>query len=349
MIRPLSPRLGHRWLRSTQFSGLFGLLCMCGLCPCQQLHPSREPAAQPEDAVPAILQAFDQYPLVALGEFHRNQQEHDFVLSLVRARGFPDQVNDIVVEFGASRYQDLADRYIRGDPVRLDQLQRVWRDTVNILVWDAPVYQRLFETVRQVNQSLPPAKRLRVLLGDPSFDWSRVQTRQQWEQVVAQRDPHAAEVITNEVLAKGHRALIIYGMGHVERFKPEPGRLPNLITLLERDHPGKVFAIWPYTAGWGYTSKMDKRLGIWPNPSLARLTGNWPGSVSETPGTPTLAELADALLYFGPLASQTESRPPDDIYRDPLFLQELLRRDRIQGGFNRDELKRLSARLRKRK
>src|SRR5947207_11377825 len=96
-------------------------------------------APLPRPAVAAILSSFERYPIVALGEDHRNQQVHDFIVSLVKASGFPNRVNDIVVEFGAARYQELVDRYIAGEAIPLDQLCRVWRDTVNILVWDAPV------------------------------------------------------------------------------------------------------------------------------------------------------------------------------------------------------------------
>src|SRR2546422_6472546 len=61
----------------------------------------REP--HPREAARAILDAFDNYPLVALGEAHRNQQVHDLILSLVHDPGFPEKVNDIVVEFGSAR------------------------------------------------------------------------------------------------------------------------------------------------------------------------------------------------------------------------------------------------------
>ena len=52
---------------------------------------------EPHDAVFSVLAAFDRYDLVALGEFHRNQNVHDFVLSLIRSADFPLKVNDIVV------------------------------------------------------------------------------------------------------------------------------------------------------------------------------------------------------------------------------------------------------------
>jgi hypothetical protein len=54
-----------------------------------------------------------------------------------------------------------------------------------------------------------------------------------------------------------------------------------------------------------------------------------------------MQELADGFLYLGKAASQTISKPDDAMYADPAYLGELLRRDRIQGGFNRTELQRL--------
>lgn len=35
-------------------------------------------------------------------------------------------VNDIVVEFGNSLYQDVMDRYVRGEDVRYSTLRQVW-------------------------------------------------------------------------------------------------------------------------------------------------------------------------------------------------------------------------------
>jgi hypothetical protein len=54
-----------------------------------------------------------------------------------------------------------------------------------------------------------------------------------------------------------------------------------------------------------------------------------------------MQELADGLLYLGRVRLQTESRPSDAVYADPVYLGELVRRDRIQGGYNTRELQRL--------
>jgi hypothetical protein len=306
----------------------------------------------PRDAIPAILEAFEHYPIVALGENHRHQQIHDFIVSLVTASNFPDRVNDIVVEFGAARYQGLMDSYIAGEAVPPDQLCKVWRDTVNILVWDAPVYRRFFETVRGVNQRLPQPRRLRVLHGDPDFDWRQVHTRQQWERIARQRDAHAAEVVEKEVLARHRRALLIFGGGHLNRegaynrADRKPQTKFNLTELIEKKHQGTVFVIWPHTGNWGAITGVDARLASWQAPALALFKGTWLGATAiGEPGTsPRMQDLADAFLYLGSVASETYSKPPDTLYADPVYLRELLRRDGIQGGFNRAELRRIQER-----
>jgi hypothetical protein len=304
---------------------------------------------RPEPAVGAILRAFDTHPLIAIGENHRNQQVHDFIVSLVSDPRFAQKVDDVVVEFGSARYQNVIDRYIAGETVPSAELRRVWRDTVNILVWDAPVYERFFRTVRAVNQRRRQHQ-LRVLLADPPLDWTHIQHRQEWEQVAATRDEHAAEVVEREVLAKRHRALLIFGSGHVTRdsafekygIKPDRTTAPNVVELLEARHPGSTFLIWAHMTGW-MTSDLDPRLASWRNPSLARLEGTWLGaSAVGPPGeSPTLEQLADGFLYLGPTRLLKVSRPSPQLYRDPGYLRELLRRDEIQGGFNSVELDQL--------
>src|SRR5438045_2464618 len=224
---------------------------------------------RPQPAVSAIVRVFDSYPVVAIAENHRNQQVHDFIVLLVSDPRFLEKVDDIVVEFGSARYQQVIDRYVAGDAVPDAELRRVWRDTVNILVWDAPVYERFFRTVRSVNQRRRH-RPLRVLLADPAVDWSQIQRREDWEQVAAIRDEHAAEVVEREVLTKRHRALLIFGSGHVTRdsafeqndAKPDRKTKSNVAELLETRHPGSTFLIWAHMTGW-MTSDLDPRLSSW--------------------------------------------------------------------------------------
>jgi len=314
-----------------------------------QGRPSPPQAARgSEDAVTAITRAFDNSRLVAIGELHRNQQLHDLLATLVRDSRFLPNGGDIVVEWGNARYQDLMDRYVRGDAVDPKMLTRVWRDTVNILVWDAPVYERLFVTVREVNRTRPSSKSLRVVLADPPIEWAAIQDRETWERIAATRDQHAVDVIRREVLVRDRRALLIFGSAHVEREafdrsdKPGRPRLPNLAELLDREWPGRTLLV---TEDWGNTST-DALLAGARVPSFIPLKGTAIGAIRVgPPGTPRLDELADAFLYLGPTASLTTSVPSPETYADTTYLRELLRRDAIQGGANAAELRRLSARF----
>src|SRR4051794_15313436 len=87
-------------------------------------------AITPRDAVSAITGALDAYPLVAIGEMHRNQQVHDLIVAIVRDARFLPSGGDVVVEFGNARYQERIDRYIAGGTVDQQSLSQVWRDAV---------------------------------------------------------------------------------------------------------------------------------------------------------------------------------------------------------------------------
>ena len=46
----------------------------------------------------------------------------------MRDRRFSETVNDIVVEFGSARYQEVMDRFQRGDEVPPRELEQVWQN-----------------------------------------------------------------------------------------------------------------------------------------------------------------------------------------------------------------------------
>src|SRR5215211_8160942 len=135
-----------------------------------------QPPATPADPTTVILNALRTHPVVALSEGqHWNLQSHAYRLSLLRDRRLAEAVNDIVVEFGDARYQEVIERYVAGGDVPSDELRHVWEDTtMTNTVFDMPIYEEFFRTVREVNRSVPAVKRLRVLLGDPPVDWAKI-------------------------------------------------------------------------------------------------------------------------------------------------------------------------------
>src|ERR1017187_5976159 len=118
------------------------------------------------------------------------------------------------------------------------QLRQVWRDTTQspLNTWDSPVYEQFYRTVRAANWALPAAKQMRVLLGDPPIDWSKIRDLSQVGGFGSQRDNHAASVVKKEVLANGRRALLCYGWGHLAHGG-------SLVGLLERQTNERVYTI----------------------------------------------------------------------------------------------------------
>ena len=203
--------------------------------------------AVPLEPITAILDAFRTHDIVALGEGrHNNEQGYQFRLALIRDPRFAATVNDIVVESGSSTHQNAMDRFIRGESVPDNVLRLAWQDTtVPDGPWDIPMYEEFFKAVRVVNASLPADRKLRVLLGDPPFDWEHA-TREEAIRITVQRDPFAAELIQREVLARKRRALVIYGDGHFSR-RPTLGG-SSLVTRLE-GMQARVLNIWTHTSG----------------------------------------------------------------------------------------------------
>jgi hypothetical protein len=288
--------------------------------------PSGPPDARPAPAVAAILEAFDRYPIVALGEAHGLEEEREFIGTLLHDPRFPGKVNDIVVEFGNARYQAVIDRYLAGEEVPALELQRVWRDHTGPGPWLSSAYPKYFAAFREANKSLPPARRFRVLLGDPPIDWSAIHSQQDFGRFLAQRDAHFTRVVEEQVLAKGRKALLIIGSAHLLRkgmlgpievgprtftgpppgaakgdapggnfFGPAPAGGPgpqlrpdavNVARAIDRDYPGKLFIVLPHDGLGEGSARIQEQFKEWPIPSLALLKGTRPGAVAANQITP---------------------------------------------------------------
>jgi hypothetical protein len=176
-----------------------------------------------------------------------NTQGAAFQLDLIRDPRFTGVVNDILVEGGNSRYQEVVDRYIRGEDVPSDMLERVWLDTTQQQVASRQVPQ-LFAVVRTVNAALTPERRLRVLVGEPPIEWERIQSVDDWRKweadPLSNRDRFAVDLLRRKLFAKKRRVLALYGAGHFFRRVISE----SLITLLEGEGTTKAFTIWTNAA-----------------------------------------------------------------------------------------------------
>ena len=342
-------------IRAAAFRGLrYGLASglITASIPAQQNAPK---PAIPVDPVPAIIDAFQRHDVVALGDAHGNEQARAFLKVLVRDPRFAATVNDIVVEFGNARHQSLVDGYVNGAAVPPDSLRQVWRNTT--VANEIPVDEEFFRVVRAVNATLPKARQLRVLLGDPPIDWTQVHDRADHYRWLSMRDSYPAALIQVEVLGKRRRALLVYGQLHFQRLNVmsnldmQDWRMQTIVSLLERATPTRVFTIWnaddqlaavqPDVASWRAPSlailagttigAADATVFV---PSRGRFTfrGDTPGEVPRDQWRPLRAEdQLDAVLYLGPRSAMKEVPMSTDICSDARYIEERLRRIDLTG------------------
>jgi hypothetical protein len=230
------------------------------------------PRAVPVEPIGAILRQFESHNVVALGEVHGDLNSLKLRLALIREPRFAELVNDIVVEIGNARYQDAIDRYVRGEDVPASVIREACRNTTNHNMGpDYPSFEAIFHAVRALNLTLPAERRIRIVLGDPPFDWSKVQSVHDLYR--GDRDRFVVDLVLRESLAKNRRALIVYGHMHYLR-----GRRDSIVTRLEAAGH-KVFSI--ATMGPGALLGQPD-VSSWPRPGLALLSGT-PIGAAEVP------------------------------------------------------------------
>ncbi len=344
------PGVSRRRLIGACAAGL-GTACVTGSTRPASAAERGQPARL--DLAGAVFGAFQRHRLVAIGEYHGLQEHHDALVTLLTDPRIPGLADDVVIEFGNSLHQDVADRFLLAlEPVPNTELRRVWRDNTNspLATWDEPAYEDFFRALRAVNWRLPAGRRLRLLLGDPPIDWTTITTPGQVTALRNERDAFAASLVEREVLSKGRRALICYGAGHV--LHHVPGRPPpgGVVSLIEAQTGQRVFSLITLTPLAGDPGGTFGCLARYPRGIVIPADGTWLGSVNSgdilspvlapgPSGQPAnincaipLAAVIDGGLYLGQASDLTMSRPDPAIYLDQSYWAELQRRNTLQGG-----------------
>ena len=213
---------------------------------------------------------------------HGEARGYAFAQLLIHDPRLIAAINDIVIEEGSARYQDVADRFVRGENVPLESLRYVWRDTTQPGLGYDRQWEEFFQVMRGVNAALPAAHKVRVLLGDPPIEWEHVKTQEEHRRWIEMRDTFPADLIQREVLAKGRHALLTYGSMHFQRkniaanYESE-GPAETIVSRLENKWGAKVFTI--FTAD---VSSLQPDAASWPTPSLAIVRGTVLGAADFT-------------------------------------------------------------------
>lgn len=208
-------------------------LCLLITLVVVQTNAAQGLTPQPIPAIDGLFKAFDDYPLVAIAEFHGIRQLDDLYIDMIRDPRFAAEVGNIVLEFGNAYYQDVIDQYVNGETVLFEDLERVWTPTFAAGYDPVPyaVYE-LYAAIRMVNAALPPESRIRVWLGDPPLNPATVP--QSEIDAPRDRDLHYARILTDQILAHGKKALVVMGAFHLDP-AGFPFLLGNFFTIFMGD------------------------------------------------------------------------------------------------------------------
>jgi hypothetical protein len=325
---------------------LFGLtLLHIGTTELIAQHPT--PTVSRVDPVSAILDAFRTNDIVTLTDPHGNQQVQQFLLTLVRDRRLADHVNDIVLETLSARYQDVVDRYVRGDSVDRSLLRRAWEDHTVVNNLGAHT-EEVLAAIREANAALPSPRRMRVLAGDPPIDWDNVGSGQEHRRWIELRDSYPADVVRRNVLDRGRKALLVYGQGHLLRqqiatnYDMSAWQAQTVVSLLQRDHHARIFNVWTLLRAADLPVTLDSSRA----PSLFVLRGTALGVIDfaaydrglngsrvgvkdgklvqvprEEWKALEMQSQFDALLYLGPVSAMTTASVPTALCQDTVFVR----------------------------
>jgi hypothetical protein len=246
-----------------------------------------EAAPWVKPAIDGVFDLFRHKPVVALGDAHGVAQEEAFYSALVRDPRFAEEVGNVVVEFGGEASQDIIDRYVAGEDVPLKELRRVWTETVGWIPGATSLgYVNFYANVRAANLKLPRERRIKVWLGDPKVDWSKINSMEDITPLLGQRDDNFFRILSDEILKKQKKTLLIIGTGHLVALDL-PGGPRALGNMLAQAYPGALALVSPFV---GYVepecnAKVVARAKDWPVPALVGpVEGTWLMSELDLPG-----------------------------------------------------------------
>ena len=166
-----------------------------------------------------VISKFKDHDIVFIGEYHRIKHDVELIHYLIPML-YENGIYTLGNEFARREEQNLIDSLLNS-PTYNENLAR--QITFNFLAtWGFQEYVDIYNVAWQLNQTLPEGSRKFRILGlSDSPDWSIIKTQEDMEnQSIMQQvwkgcgEDLWADVILDEVVAKGEKALIYSGIHH---------------------------------------------------------------------------------------------------------------------------------------
>lgn len=162
-----------------------------------------------------VLKALESHRVVLMGETHHRPRYWAFNSSLVKDTRFADAVGVIYMELAANN-QPLIDQFLAAVELDTEPVIDTLR-SFSYMGWPDKPMLDFFATVWRTNQTLPPQKRLRIVLVDMQRPWDKIKKRADLAQYRVNRDEFMAQNILRDL--RDHpedrrNALFAVGCGH---------------------------------------------------------------------------------------------------------------------------------------
>ena len=291
------------------------MLCIAGACT-----TSTSPQHPYEVVAQEILDLYDEYDLVALGDHHGESGDAEMRNHIFANNDFSARVDVIVLEFvNGARQVDL-DRFLGGDKISEEEFVRLWRDTGSD-TWESPVYREMLMTLRETIARCKSSECPMVLAGNAPVDWDALSPGDSIPSGRAKLD-HPARLAVCKGLRQNKTVLMIFGPGHLYH-----DYYWSFMPVIDRDYPGRsaviVQPIWTSEA----REELRRTEGLGMDAALIELAktsfenADLAMTLSGKESARTV-RLGDAIDYIAYLGDNEESRiAADEDYKvDPAYV-----------------------------
>lgn len=201
-----------------------------------------------------VINKFKKYDLVLIGEYHRIKHDVEFVKKLF-PRLYENKIYNICIEFASYEDQEKVDSLLIAKEYDEDKVRGIIRNWA--FFWGYKEYMNIFKEAWELNSRISEgAPKFRIVcMNYPIFTDVKTEGLSK-----VSSDIYMASVVLNEIVIKGHKALIYCGAHHVfTRYRQyeydiEENKVGNELlrfgNIIYRIMPKKTFCVMLHYPWW---------------------------------------------------------------------------------------------------
>lgn len=194
-----------------------------------------------------VLDKFKDHDVVILGEMHGVRENLELIHDLIEPLYHKADVRYFAMEILRHKNTDLVNQLVTGKEYDQQLAFRIFRDYAHPN-WGYKEYMNVIRAIWALNNKLPPeAEKFKVVALDKG-DWDAIDlpaipSPKNYEEFVNKHDPFMADVLAQEVLAKGGKALVQIGYMHSFTQYRFTEKAPRFGYILHEKYGDRVFQV----------------------------------------------------------------------------------------------------------